>query len=148
VPDFTSRFRGNTLTWVSTTSFDHRADQRAGLADCARVLAPGGCLVRECRLVVRHLVTASAGTVTSDGELRVRVSWQFGAAWGSQIGFTELYCNMPIWRTPLDGASLTRGVGARKGRALSEVMQPLLPRDYRLPTGETRPYHQSTSVVS
>lgn len=30
---------------VSTTSFDHWASQRAGLAECARVLAPGGCLV-------------------------------------------------------------------------------------------------------
>ena len=30
---------------VSTTSFDHWADQRAGLAECARVLAPGGYLV-------------------------------------------------------------------------------------------------------
>ena len=30
---------------VSTTSFDHWADQRAGLAQCARVLAPGGYLV-------------------------------------------------------------------------------------------------------
>jgi ubiquinone/menaquinone biosynthesis C-methylase UbiE len=30
---------------VSTTSFDHWAEQRAGLAQCARVLAPGGCLV-------------------------------------------------------------------------------------------------------
>jgi ubiquinone/menaquinone biosynthesis C-methylase UbiE len=30
---------------VSTTSFDHWADQRTGLAECARVLAPGGCLV-------------------------------------------------------------------------------------------------------
>jgi ubiquinone/menaquinone biosynthesis C-methylase UbiE len=30
---------------VSTTSFDHWADQRAGLAECSRVLAPGGCLV-------------------------------------------------------------------------------------------------------
>ena len=30
---------------VSTTSFDHWTDQRAGLAECARVLAPGGCLV-------------------------------------------------------------------------------------------------------
>jgi hypothetical protein len=30
---------------VSTTSFDHWADQRAGLAQCARMLAPGGCLV-------------------------------------------------------------------------------------------------------
>jgi ubiquinone/menaquinone biosynthesis C-methylase UbiE len=29
---------------VSTTSFDHWADQQAGLAECARVLAPGGCL--------------------------------------------------------------------------------------------------------
>ncbi|MGH9092718.1 MAG: class I SAM-dependent methyltransferase [Acidimicrobiales bacterium] len=30
---------------VSTTSFDHWSDQRAGLAECARVLAPGGRLV-------------------------------------------------------------------------------------------------------
>ncbi len=30
---------------VSTTSFDHWTDQRAGLAECARVLAPGGCFV-------------------------------------------------------------------------------------------------------
>jgi ubiquinone/menaquinone biosynthesis C-methylase UbiE len=30
---------------VSTTSFDHWADQQAGLEECARVLAPGGWLV-------------------------------------------------------------------------------------------------------
>ncbi len=30
---------------VSTTSFDHWADQQAGLAQCARVLAPGGWLL-------------------------------------------------------------------------------------------------------
>jgi|SRR6516164_1425116 ubiquinone/menaquinone biosynthesis C-methylase UbiE len=30
---------------VSTTSFDHWADQQRGLAECARVLAPGGYLV-------------------------------------------------------------------------------------------------------
>ena len=30
---------------VSTTSFDHWADQPAGLGECARVLAPGGWLV-------------------------------------------------------------------------------------------------------
>jgi ubiquinone/menaquinone biosynthesis C-methylase UbiE len=30
---------------VSVTSFDHWADQQAGLAQCARVLAPGGLLV-------------------------------------------------------------------------------------------------------
>jgi len=30
---------------VSTTSFDHWADQAAGIRECARVLAPGGILV-------------------------------------------------------------------------------------------------------
>ena len=30
---------------VSTTSFDHWVDQQVGLAQCARVLAPGGWLV-------------------------------------------------------------------------------------------------------
>jgi len=30
---------------VSTTSFDHWSDQAAGLAECARVMRPGGCLV-------------------------------------------------------------------------------------------------------
>jgi ubiquinone/menaquinone biosynthesis C-methylase UbiE len=30
---------------VSTTSFDHWADQQAGLTECARVLTPGGHLV-------------------------------------------------------------------------------------------------------
>ncbi len=33
---------------VSTTSFDHWADQRAALAECARVLAPGGCRQSAC----------------------------------------------------------------------------------------------------
>jgi ubiquinone/menaquinone biosynthesis C-methylase UbiE len=30
---------------ISTTSFDHWANQRTGLAECARVLTPDGCLV-------------------------------------------------------------------------------------------------------
>lgn len=30
---------------ISVTSFDHWKDQRAGIAECARVLAPGGCLI-------------------------------------------------------------------------------------------------------
>jgi len=39
-------YPGNTFDLVvSTTSFDHWADQPAGLAECARVLAPGGHLM-------------------------------------------------------------------------------------------------------
>ena len=46
---------------VSTTSFDHWADQRAGLAECARVLAPGGCLVLTDLFSVLLLPTLLAG---------------------------------------------------------------------------------------
>jgi ubiquinone/menaquinone biosynthesis C-methylase UbiE len=46
---------------VSTTSFDHWADQRAGLAECARVLAPGGCLVLADQFSVLLLPTLLAG---------------------------------------------------------------------------------------
>jgi ubiquinone/menaquinone biosynthesis C-methylase UbiE len=46
---------------VSTTSFDHWADQRAGLAQCARVLAPGGCLVLADLFSLLLLPTLVAG---------------------------------------------------------------------------------------
>lgn len=46
---------------VSTTSFDHWADQQAGLAECARVLAPGGCLVLADQFSVLLLPTLLAG---------------------------------------------------------------------------------------
>ena len=46
---------------VSTTSFDHWADQRAALAECARVLAPGGCLVLADLFSVLLLPTLLAG---------------------------------------------------------------------------------------
>jgi ubiquinone/menaquinone biosynthesis C-methylase UbiE len=46
---------------VSTTSFDHWADQRAGLAQCARVLAPGGCIVLADLFSVLLLPTLLAG---------------------------------------------------------------------------------------
>jgi ubiquinone/menaquinone biosynthesis C-methylase UbiE len=46
---------------VSTTSFDHWADQRAGLAQCARVLEPGGCLVLADLFSVLLLPTLLAG---------------------------------------------------------------------------------------
>jgi len=46
---------------VSTTSFDHWADQRAGLAYCARVLTPRGCLVLADLFSVLPLPTRLAG---------------------------------------------------------------------------------------
>ena len=46
---------------VSTTSFDHWADQQAGLAQCARVLAPGGCLVLADLFSVWLLPTLAGG---------------------------------------------------------------------------------------
>jgi ubiquinone/menaquinone biosynthesis C-methylase UbiE len=46
---------------VSTTSFDHWADQGEGLAECARVLAPGGCLVLVDLFSVLLLPTLLAG---------------------------------------------------------------------------------------
>jgi ubiquinone/menaquinone biosynthesis C-methylase UbiE len=51
---------------VSTTSFDHWADQRAGLAQCARVLAPGGCLVLADLFSVL-LLPAPAGRTAGQG---------------------------------------------------------------------------------
>ena len=46
---------------VSTTSFDHWADQQRGLAECARVLAPGGCLVLADLFSLLLLPTLLAG---------------------------------------------------------------------------------------
>jgi len=49
---------------VSTTSFDHWADQRAGLEQCARVLTPGGRLVlvdQFSRLLTPTLLTSRRG---------------------------------------------------------------------------------------
>jgi ubiquinone/menaquinone biosynthesis C-methylase UbiE len=46
---------------ISTTSFDHWADQDRGLAQCARVLAPGGCLVLADLFSVLLLPTLPAG---------------------------------------------------------------------------------------
>jgi len=51
---------------VSTTSFDHWADQRAGLAECARVLAPGGCLYGFEDLVDEIIYSHECGTSKPD----------------------------------------------------------------------------------
>ena len=42
---------------VSTTSFDHWADQQAGLLECARVMAPGGRLVLVDQFSLLYLPT-------------------------------------------------------------------------------------------
>ncbi len=46
---------------VSTTSFDHWADQQAGLAECARVLARNGCFVLADQFSVWLLPTLLIG---------------------------------------------------------------------------------------
>jgi ubiquinone/menaquinone biosynthesis C-methylase UbiE len=58
---------------ISTTPFDHRADQRTGLAECARVLAPDGCLVLADLFSVLLLPTLLAGR---RGKARTRRRWQ------------------------------------------------------------------------
>ncbi len=47
---------------ISTTSFDHWADQAAGLRECARVLAPGGRLVLADQFTWLLLPTTLAGS--------------------------------------------------------------------------------------
>jgi len=46
---------------VSTTSFDHWADQQAGLTECARVMVPGGTLVLVDQFSFLLLPTLLAG---------------------------------------------------------------------------------------
>jgi ubiquinone/menaquinone biosynthesis C-methylase UbiE len=46
---------------VSTTSFDHWADQQAGLTECARVMVPGGTLVLADQFSSLLLPTLLAG---------------------------------------------------------------------------------------
>lgn len=46
---------------ISTTSFDHWADQQAGLTECARVLGPGGHLVLADQFTAWPLPTLVGG---------------------------------------------------------------------------------------
>jgi ubiquinone/menaquinone biosynthesis C-methylase UbiE len=55
---------------VSTTSFDHWADQQAGLMECARVLRPGGRLVlvdQFSRWLLPTLATSRRGKARTKG---------------------------------------------------------------------------------
>jgi ubiquinone/menaquinone biosynthesis C-methylase UbiE len=71
---------------VSTTSFDHWRDQRAGLAECARVLRPGGQLVL-CDQFSAWLLPTLTGSRRSKARTRRRATALLAAA-----GFTA-----PVW---------------------------------------------------
>jgi len=65
---------------VSTTSFDHWSDQRAGLGECARVLAPGGRLVlvdQFSRWLAPTLLTSRRGKARTRGRA-TRLLWRAG----------------------------------------------------------------------
>jgi ubiquinone/menaquinone biosynthesis C-methylase UbiE len=58
---------------ITTTSFDHWADQRAGIRECARVLAPGGCLALT-DLFSAWLVPTLTGRRRAKARTRARVT--------------------------------------------------------------------------
>jgi ubiquinone/menaquinone biosynthesis C-methylase UbiE len=75
---------------VSTTSFDHWADQRAGLDECARVLAPGGNLVLAdlfSPLLVPTLLAGRRGKARS----RRRASRLLNAAGFKDLAWHNMY---------------------------------------------------------
>lgn len=95
------RFRVGTaerLTWpsgtfdlvVSTTSFDHWADQRAGLAECARVLAPGGRLVLVDQFS-RWLLPTMVGSRRGKARTKRRVSRLLTEAGFGSLRWHTLY---------------------------------------------------------
>jgi ubiquinone/menaquinone biosynthesis C-methylase UbiE len=69
---------------VSTTSFDHWTDQGAGLAECARVLAPGGHLVLADQFSLLLWPTLLAGGRRGKARTRARATRLVTAA-----GFRE-----------------------------------------------------------
>jgi len=75
---------------VSTTSFDHWADQRAGLGECARVLAPGGHLVLADLFSPLLLPTLLAGR-RGKARTRRRASQALSAAGFQDVAWHDLY---------------------------------------------------------
>ncbi len=75
---------------VSTTSFDHWADQRAGLSECARVLTPGGHLVLTDLFSPLMLPTLLAGRRDKARTPR-RASQLLTAAGFRQLAWHDLY---------------------------------------------------------
>jgi ubiquinone/menaquinone biosynthesis C-methylase UbiE len=75
---------------VSTTSFDHWADQPAGLRQCARVLAPGGHLVLADLFSPLLLPTLLAGR-GGKARTRWRASRLLSAAGFECLAWHDLY---------------------------------------------------------
>jgi ubiquinone/menaquinone biosynthesis C-methylase UbiE len=75
---------------VSTTSFDHWADQQAGLGECARVLAPGGHLVLTDQFSPLLLPTLLAGR-RGKARTRQRASQLLSAAGFKHLAWHDLY---------------------------------------------------------
>jgi ubiquinone/menaquinone biosynthesis C-methylase UbiE len=75
---------------VSTTSFDHWADQRAGLTECARVMVPGGTLVLVDQFSSLLLPTLLAGR-RGKARTRRRASKLVTAAGFRSLRWHDLY---------------------------------------------------------
>ena len=75
---------------ASTTSFDHWADQRAGLGECARVLVPGGHLLL-ADLFSPWLVPTLLGRRRGKARTRQRASRLLSAAGFKDLAWHDLY---------------------------------------------------------
>lgn len=75
---------------ISTTSFDHWADQGAGLGECARVLAPRGHLVLADLFSPLLLPTLLAGR-PGKARTRRRASYLLSAAGFQDLAWHDLY---------------------------------------------------------
>jgi ubiquinone/menaquinone biosynthesis C-methylase UbiE len=75
---------------VSTTSFDHWADQAAGVGECARVLAPGGRLVI-ADLFSPWLIPTLAGRRSRKARTKRRAGRLLSAAGLRIVGWHDLY---------------------------------------------------------
>jgi ubiquinone/menaquinone biosynthesis C-methylase UbiE len=75
---------------VSTTSFDHWADQQAGLRECARVLAPGGHLMLADLFSPLLLPSLLAGR-SGKARTQRRASRLLGAAGFRGLAWHDLY---------------------------------------------------------